>query len=184
MLNGSRVVHVLGLLIAFLLHNKLTHLGLIFFVDGQRTLHAALLKSFSYFRGVQLMWDWFHLEEKCAQQLSLVLAGKEKRNQALEEILKLLWLGLVEHAIHYLREIDPSWIKSKEALEKMIGYLERHRGYIPAYGVRKELGLCNSSNRGEKSNDLVVSKRQKHNGMSWSKSALVPFNSNESIELI
>jgi hypothetical protein len=144
-LNGSRVVHVLGLLIAFLLHNKLTHLGLIFFVDGQRTLHAALLKSFSYFRGVQLMWDWFHLEEKCAQQLSLVLAGKEKRNQALEETLKLLWLGLVEHAIHYLREIDPSGIKNKEALEKMIGYLERHQGYIPAYAVRKELGLCNST---------------------------------------
>jgi hypothetical protein len=39
--------------------------------------------------------------------------------------------------------------------------------------VRKELGLCNSSNRGEKSNDLVVSKRQKHNGMSWSKSGSV-----------
>jgi hypothetical protein len=69
-------------------------------------LHATLLKSFSYFRGVQLILDWFHLEEKCAQQLSLALAGKEKRNQALEEILKLLWLGLVEHAIHYLREID------------------------------------------------------------------------------
>ena len=172
-LTGSSVVHVLRLLIAFLLHNKLTHLGLIFFVDGQRTLHAALLKSFSYFRGVQLILDWFHLEEKGGQQLSLALAGKEKRNQALEETLKLLWLGWVEHAIHYLREIDPSWIKNKEALEKMIGYLERHRGYIPAYAVRKELGLCNSSNRGEKSNDLVVSKRQKHNGMSWSKSGSV-----------
>jgi hypothetical protein len=31
------------------------------------------------------------------------------------------------------------------------------------------LGLPNSSNRGEKANDLVVSARQKHNGMSWSK---------------
>jgi len=30
------------------------------------------------------------------------------------------------------------------------------------------LGLRNSSNRGEKANDLVVSERQKHNGMSWS----------------
>jgi len=30
------------------------------------------------------------------------------------------------------------------------------------------LGLRNSSNRGEKVNDLVVSERQKHNGMSWS----------------
>lgn len=34
--------------------------------------------------------------------------------------------------------------------------------------IRKKLGLRNSSNRGEKANDLVVSFRQKHNGMSWS----------------
>ena len=88
MLNGSSVVHVLRLLIAFLLPNQLTHLGWIFFVDGQRTLHAALLKSFSYVREVQLMLDGFHLEEKGGQQLSLALAGKEKRNQALEAILK------------------------------------------------------------------------------------------------
>jgi hypothetical protein len=33
--------------------------------------------------------------------------------------------------------------------------------------VRKQLGLHNSSNRGEKENDLVVATRQKHTGMSW-----------------
>ena len=44
---------------------------------------------------------------------------------------------------------------------------------IPAYAVRRELGLRNSSNRGEKSNDLIVSERQKHNGMSWSNSGSV-----------
>ena len=36
------------------------------------------------------------------------------------------------------------------------------------YAVRKRLGLRNSSNIGEKMNDLLVSDRQKHNGMSWS----------------
>ena len=30
--------------------------------------------------------------------------------------------------------------------------------------------MCNSSAIGEKMNDFVVSERQKHNGMSWSKS--------------
>ncbi len=34
-------------------------------------------------------------------------------------------------------------------------------------------GLRNSSNIGEKANDLVVSDRQKHNGMSWSKAGSV-----------
>ena len=41
--------------------------------------------------------------------------------------------------------------------------------YIPCYAVRKMLDLRNSSNIGEKANDLLVSERQKHNGMSWSK---------------
>jgi hypothetical protein len=39
---------------------------------------------------------------------------------------------------------------------------------IPVYAVRRQLGLRNSSNRGEKANDLLVAARQKHNGMSWS----------------
>ncbi|MBF0551343.1 MAG: hypothetical protein HQK60_12505 [Deltaproteobacteria bacterium] len=30
------------------------------------------------------------------------------------------------------------------------------------------MGLRNSSNIGEKANDLIVADRQKHNGMSWS----------------
>ncbi len=58
-------------------------------------------------------------------------------------------------------------------LEKLIAYLNRNKFYIPCYAVRKELGLCNSSAIGEKMNDFVVLKRQKHNGMSWSKSGSV-----------
>jgi len=46
-------------------------------------------------------------------------------------------------------------------------YLKRNTPYIPCYAIRKELGLRNSSNIGEKMNGLVVSNRQKHNGMSW-----------------
>ena len=40
---------------------------------------------------------------------------------------------------------------------------------IPAYSVRKRLGLGNSSSQREKANDLLVADRQKKNGMSWSK---------------
>jgi hypothetical protein len=35
------------------------------------------------------------------------------------------------------------------------------------------LGLCNSSAAGEKANDLIVSERQKHNGMSWTRKGTV-----------
>ena len=60
-----------------------------------------------------------------------------------------------------------------KSIEKLIAYFERNKPYIPNYAARKELGLCNSSAIGEKMNDLVVSERQKHNGMSWSKDGSV-----------
>ena len=46
---------------------------------------------------------------------------------------------------------------------------------MPCYALRKELGLRNSSNLGEKSNDIIVADRQKHNGMSWSNNGSVAF---------
>jgi len=44
---------------------------------------------------------------------------------------------------------------------------------MPCYAVRKRLGLRHSSHSGEKRHDLVVSERQKHHGMRWSKSGSV-----------
>jgi hypothetical protein len=49
------------------------------------------------------------------------------------------------------------------------GHLNRVRQYIPNCAMRACLGLENSSGPVEKANDLVVAKRQKHDGMAWSK---------------
>ena len=91
----------------------------------------------------------------------------------LKEVLPLLWHGLVTQAIRYLTSSDTKQIKNPEALEKLVGYFDRNRPHIPCYAVRKELGLRNSSQIGEKMNDLLVAERQKHNGMSWSVSGSV-----------
>ncbi|MFH0926132.1 MAG: hypothetical protein V1872_10995 [bacterium] len=80
---------------------------------------------------------------------------------------------MVDKAIEYLNNLNSDLIKNKEALERLMGYIKRNRAYIPCYAVRKKLGLRNSSNLGEKSNDLIVADRQKHNGMSWSKNGSV-----------
>ena len=82
--------------------------------------------------------------------------------------MPLLWYGLTNRAIHVLENIESVYIKNEEKLRKLISYLERNREIIPCYGIRKKLGLPNSSAPGEKMNDLIVSSRQKHNGMSWS----------------
>jgi hypothetical protein len=168
-ISGSSVVHVLRLVLAFLLHNHLLQSNLIFLVDGQRTLYTAILRAFAWSPSFHIILDWYHLEKRCKEQLSLALKGRIIRNTVLEQLRPCLWYGCVDRAIAVLKAVEPSHIKDQDALETLIGYLERNRPYLPCYAVRKRLGLRNSSNQGEKANDLVVSDRQKHNGMSWSK---------------
>jgi hypothetical protein len=172
-INGQGVANVLRLVLAFLLNNQLLTYNLLFFVDGQRTLYTTILGAFAWLTSFQIILDWYHLVKRCKEQLSLALKGRVIRNNLLEELLPCLWNGCVDRAMALLQSVDPTEIKDRKALEKLIEYLERNRPYIPCYSVRKCLGLRNSSNRGEKANDLVVSDRQKHNGMSWSKAGSV-----------
>jgi hypothetical protein len=168
-INGTGIVSVLRLVLAFLLHNHLLQYNLIFFVDGQRSLYSAILRAFTWLQSVQIILDWYHLEKRCKEQLSLALKGRVIRNTLLEQLCPCLWHGCVDRAIALLQAVEPTKIKDQKALDTLIGYLERNCPYLPCYAVRKHLGLRNSSNLGEKANDLVVSDRQKHNGMSWSK---------------
>lgn len=167
-LSASGVIKVLRLLLAFLLKNGLTGRQLICFMDGQKSLHTNLAQVLRCHRGWQVILDWYHLEKKCAQATSLTIKGKDQRNEVLAHLLSLLWEGRVEAAMAYVKGLSPALIKAEAQRALLIGYLERSRPYIPCYAVRKQLGLRNSSNRGEKQNDLVVAERQKHNGMSWS----------------
>jgi hypothetical protein len=172
-LNARSTVAIIPIIIAFLIHNGLIGKYVQFYVDGERTLHSAILNGFKWFKGLSILLDWYHLEEKCKMELSLALKNKDIRNGILDKILPQLWLGKVDKAIEILREIEACKLKSGKGTEGLIGYFERNREYIPCYALRKKLGLRNSSNKGEKSNDLIVSKRQKHNGMSWSKDGSV-----------
>jgi hypothetical protein len=166
--SGCGMVTVLRLAAAFLLATGLLDRGLVFFVDGQKALHANLTTVFARWKGVQVILDWHHLRQKCSQALSLALNGKDRRNQALDHLTALLWDGRTAAAHDFLAQLNPAWVKNPDHLEKLMASLVRNTPYIPCYSVRKALGLRNSSNLGEKYNDLVVSQRQKHNGMSWS----------------
>lgn len=167
-LSGPSVSAVLRFVLAFLLHNQLLSFNLIFFVDGQRSLYSAILAAFAWFPTCQIILDWFHLEKRCRESLSMALKGKEIRNEFLEQLLPALWHGCTDIAITLLQNLDPELVKNQDYLLKLIEYLERNRPYLPCYSVRKRLSLRNGSTRGEKANDLLVSSRQKHHGMSWS----------------
>ncbi len=145
---------MLRLLVAFLLSTHYLQL----LIDGQRTLHAAILERLAWFGSKRILLDWFHLKEKCAKELSTLCRGSRIRNAVLSRLLTLLWCGRVDAAIAYLRALDPEKIKPGQSVGTLIGYFERNRDYIPCYALRKPLGLRNSSNRGEKANDLCVAK--------------------------
>ena len=168
-LNGHGIRTVLCYLIAFIFNNALIGNRMQFFTDGHKTLNETILKCFSWFANMGIILDWYHLEKKCKEQLSMAMKGRVVRNEVLESLLPLLWRGLTDQAIALLEGIDACQVKNQAMVVKLVQYLHRNRPYIPCYAVRKKLGLRNSSSIGEKMNDLVVSNRQKHNGMSWSK---------------
>ena len=163
------VSQMMPIVLAFLLSNNLLSQpgSLVFFTDGARDLRKAIQNTF-HFIPFKIILDWFHLKKKCKELLSMAINGKHIKNQILTELLALLWLGKVDQAIDLLRDVKADHIKNAMQRDTLITYLSRHRDCIPCYALRKKLGLRISSNSVEKANDLLVSQRQKQNGMSWS----------------
>jgi len=167
----ATIAQMMIVLVAFLLSNGLMLIAgpIVFFTDGAQDLLVPIQKVVA-FLPFKLILDWYHLDKKCQQRLSMAMKGKEKRNTVLQELLAWLWVGKVDQAISDLRSLNPDDIKDTEHIEKLIGYFSRNVSFIPCYALRQKLGLRVSSNPVEKANDLLVSNRQKHNGMSWSAS--------------
>ena len=110
---------------------------------------------------------WWHLRKRCYEQMSSAGGPKDRRRAFEKELLGQLWEGKVDAAIALLKEAL-EWVRNPAAVEELIAYLEKRRGYIPDYQQRKRAGLWIASTRVEKYNDWVVSGRCKHRGMSWS----------------
>ena len=166
-LTGIGMLNVFKSVLAFLLVNNLLSRELVFMTDGANDLKGHIQSVFQ-FHPYAVILDWFHLKKRCQERLSQSLRGKDKRNAALEKLLRYLWVGDVSGATAYLSSIDPADIKNQKWLDDLLGYLDRKKYAITCYAVRARLGLRNSSNPVEKANDLLIAHRQKHNGMAWS----------------
>lgn len=157
------------LLIAFLLKNNLLqNKHLIFFSDGASNIRKSIEEYFSFCSHAHLL-DWYHLEKKLTELLSMALKGtKEVRKAIRLQVGQILWPGNIDDAIEYLKSMDGRNVKNQQRLQEAIEYLERKRSFICCYALRQYCGFRNSSNPSEKANDILVARRQKHNGMSWS----------------
>lgn len=157
------------LLLAFLLKNHLIeNRHLYFFSDGARNIRKGI-KDYFAFCPHKHMLDWYHLEKRMTELLSMALKGaKDKRHEIRKHLDGILWAGNISDAIDYLYSLDETNIKNAQKLDEAVEYLKGKKPYICCYALRAALGYRNSSNPAEKANDLVVATRQKHNGMSWS----------------
>ena len=164
------------LLVAFLLANGLMEdKRLIFLTDGARDIKESIALFFG-FREYTLILDWLHLKKKCKEYLSIAVKGcgktkderREDKAMILRAVLRILWAGNSQEAVSYLNGIDEKHISNRYWMNQLTDYIGRKQENIVCYAFRHRLGLRVSSNRVEKANDLLVAKRQKNNGMSWS----------------
>ncbi len=158
-----------SLVVAFLLSNHLLeNRHLYIFSDGAQNIRKNIEAFFS-FCPYTLMLDWYHLEKKMTELLSMALKGsKDARHEIRNTLNRKLWAGNVDDAVTYLKNLGPEFIKNPLRLEDAVNYLGRKKPYVPCYALRSVMDYRNSSNPVEKANDLIVAGRQKHNGMSWS----------------
>lgn len=164
------------LLVAFLLANGLMeNRRLIFLTDGARGIKENIATFFG-FREYTIILDWLHLKKKCKEYLSMAVKGCGKtRNERREDkamvirvMLRILWTGNAQEVISYLNGLDKKHISNQYWMDQLADYIGRKQEHIACYAFRHKLRLRVSSNRVEKANDLLVAKRQKHDGMSWS----------------
>lgn len=141
---------------------KIDKLPIVAITDGATSIKNEIKAAFG--EGCIHILDWYHLEKKVYETMSMIAYKAEKQHYC-QEILQLLWKGKGAEAIGYLQQISP---KNKPSQEMLLTYLTKNQASIINYEKRKEVGKTIGSGRGEKQNDIIVAQRQKYNGMAWS----------------
>jgi hypothetical protein len=140
-------------------------LNIVAITDGAKDIRGRLLAIFGM--TVVIILDWFHLDKKVRELMSMIAPTKTEKETYLKFILDRLWRGQTKAVLDYLRAAVKT--KNPEKLTELIGYIEKHQSEIIDYQRRQRSGKVIGSGRIEKCGDQVIGHRQKKKGMSWSK---------------
>ena len=119
---------------------------------------------------------WYHLGAT-VHDLSSMSFGRELGHRVKKGVLNQLWRGNVEGALKEIERVREEVVSSvspvgssdrKEALRKLVKYLNARRPYIVNYEQFYKEGKWIANTRVEKFNDFAVAARCKHEGRSWS----------------
>jgi len=135
--------------------------------DGAYWIREFYVKCLHYMQHGELILDWYHLAKKCKDLCCMIARGREAKDALLSSLKRKLWYGKVADSLSLLEAYRPQ-TKNEKRLYELIGYLRKHQAEIPDYNERRIHCQFNGSGHVEKANDLLVARRQKHQGMHWS----------------
>jgi hypothetical protein len=143
---------------------RMEALNLVAITDGARNIRLFFERVFGLV--IVLILDWYHLEKKVWELMSMIAWNKREKETHCRALLAWLWQGHVDEALTYLRtSVSP---RHQKKHQELITYLTKHNTEIINYQARQDAGKPIGSGRMEKGVDQVIGRRQKDNGMSWS----------------
>lgn len=166
-LSGTGESFLQQLFILLLILGVGRHRSLLFIADGARWIRNFFVDYCSAAAHTQMILDWYHLRLKGYQLSSMICRGKLAKGKFLATLYYHLWRGHVPAAIHFLSNYRDQ-AKNLDKLDELIAYLQARQPFIPDYQARRRQQQYIGSGHVEKANDLIVARRQKHQGMHWS----------------
>ncbi|MFQ6117636.1 MAG: ISKra4 family transposase, partial [Candidatus Bipolaricaulia bacterium] len=123
-----------------------------------------------HFPRAKKILDWWHLQRKVREEAKKML-GEDEGDELGEEVVELLWEGGLGEVLSCLKGLDLSAAteEAREARRKLIGYLRGNREGIGNYGELQEEGYLIGTGVVEKGCAVVIVRRQKKQGMVWSR---------------
>lgn len=118
--------------------------------------------------------DLYHGKCKVTERMAQAFGDTPAQAVHQTAVMECFETGQVDAAIAYLNAHRPTEEKAASAIDKLTGYLTRHRAHIPNYHQVRDTGGTLSSGLGEKANDLIVVRRMKDPLMHWSREGADP----------
>ena len=136
--------------------------------DGARWIRNFFAERLTVFVNKELVLDWYHLTKKCYEMTSMICYGRQAKAALIGPLISNLWRGQVDDALAQLEAYRPK-CRNEQKLDELISYLTARKPYLVNYKDRRARRIYIGSGHAEKACDLIVSRRQKHKGMHWSR---------------
>jgi hypothetical protein len=122
-----------------------------------------------YFPWAEYRLDWCHLRDYVRQAVRKMWRDKAKQKEQGRRWVQLLWDGYADQVVAEVRKVPMPRLAGKKARDNLVQYITANRAGIGCYHLWYEQGELVSSSVVEKAVDEVIVRRQKKQGMGWTR---------------